>query len=61
MHQRAFARVSPVRAKLIFYACLLTAVYLVWRLYDVQVLHGTSYARQALAQRSVTVEVFARR
>ncbi|MGA8533949.1 MAG: penicillin-binding protein 2 [Candidatus Tumulicola sp.] len=61
MHQRTFARVSPVRAKLIFYACFLTAAYLVWRLYDVQVVHGAVYARQALAQRSDTVEVFARR
>jgi stage V sporulation protein D (sporulation-specific penicillin-binding protein) len=61
MHQRTFARVSPVRAKVIFYACLLTAAYLVWRLYDVQVLHGALYAREALAQRSDTVEVFARR
>jgi stage V sporulation protein D (sporulation-specific penicillin-binding protein) len=61
MHQRTFARVSPVRAKVIFYACLLMAAYLVWRLYDVQVVHGQVYARQALAQRSDTVEVFARR
>ncbi len=61
MHQRTFARVSPVRAKLVFYACLAMAVYLVWRLYDVQVLHGAVYAREALAQRSDTIEVFARR
>jgi stage V sporulation protein D (sporulation-specific penicillin-binding protein) len=37
------------------------AAYLVWRLYDVQVLHGAAYAREALAQRSDTIEVFARR
>ncbi len=37
------------------------ALYLVWRLYDVQVLHGAAYAREALAQRSDTIEVFARR
>jgi hypothetical protein len=61
MHQRTFARVSPVRAKIVFYACLSMAVYLVWRLYDVQVLHGPAYAREALAQRSDTIEVFARR
>lgn len=61
MHQRAFARVSPIRAKSVFYALLLTAAYLVWRLYDVQVVHGAAYARQALAQRSNLVEVFARR
>ncbi len=61
MHQRAFARISPIRAKSVFYALLLTAGYLAWRLYDVQVVHGASYARQALAQRSNAVEVFARR
>jgi stage V sporulation protein D (sporulation-specific penicillin-binding protein) len=61
MQQRTFARVSPARVKLIFYACFLIAGYLTWRLYDVQVLHGPIYARQALAQRSDTVEVFARR
>ncbi len=61
MHQRAFARISPIRAKSVFYALLLTAAYLVWRLYDVQVVHGAAYAREALAQRSNAVEVFARR
>ena len=61
MHQRAFARISPIRAKSVFYAFLLTAAYLVWRLYDVQVVHGATYAREALAQRSNAVEVFARR
>lgn len=61
MHQRAFARISPLRAKTVFYALLLTAGYLVWRLYDVQVIHGATYAREALAQRSNAVEVFARR
>ena len=61
MHQRTFARVSPLRVKSVFYAFLLTAAYLVWRLYAVQVLHGPAYAREALAQRSNLVEVFARR
>lgn len=37
------------------------ALYLGYRLYVVQVVNGPSYARQALAQRSDTVEVFARR
>jgi stage V sporulation protein D (sporulation-specific penicillin-binding protein) len=50
-----------MRAKFLFYACLLVAVYLVWRLADVQVRNGPAYAREALAQRSDTVEVFARR
>jgi stage V sporulation protein D (sporulation-specific penicillin-binding protein) len=61
MHKRTFARVGPTRAKLFFYACLAIALFLVWRLYDVQVLHGERYAREAYAQRSDTVEVFARR
>jgi stage V sporulation protein D (sporulation-specific penicillin-binding protein) len=50
-----------MRAKFLFYACLLIALFLVWRLVDVQVRNGPTYARQALAQRSDTVEVFARR
>jgi stage V sporulation protein D (sporulation-specific penicillin-binding protein) len=37
------------------------AAFLVWRLFDVQVRHGPSYARDALAQQSDTVDVFARR
>lgn len=61
MHQRTFARVGPMRAKVFFYVCALMALYLVFRLYSVQVLHGPVYAREALAQRSDTVEVFARR
>ena len=35
--------------------------FLAWRLCDVQALKGAIYAKQALAQRSDTVEVFARR
>ena len=50
-----------MRAKFLFYACLLVALYLFWRLVDVQVRNGPTYAREALAQRSDTVEVFARR
>lgn len=61
MHQRTFARVSPMRARAIFYALLAVAAFLTWRLYDVQVVHGTQLSRRALAQRSDTVEVFARR
>jgi stage V sporulation protein D (sporulation-specific penicillin-binding protein) len=37
------------------------SLYLTWRLVDVQLIHGPIYAKQALAQRSDTVEVFARR
>ena len=50
-----------MRARLSFYACLIVALFLAWRLYDVQAVKGAIYAREALAQRSDTVEVFARR
>lgn len=50
-----------MRARVFFYACLAVALFLAWRLYDVQALQGARYARQALAQRSDTVEIFARR
>ena len=61
MHKRTFSRVGPRRAKLLFYALLLVAVYLSWRLVDVQLIKGPVYAKQALEQRSDTIEVFARR
>ena len=40
---------------------MVLAVYLSWRLFDVQILHGPVYAKDALDQRSDTVEVYARR
>jgi cell division protein FtsI/penicillin-binding protein 2 len=61
MHKRTFSRVGPRRAKLLFYGLLLVAVYLSWRLVDVQLIKGPVYAKQALEQRSDTIEVFARR
>ena len=61
MHQRTFARVAPMRARFFFYASLAIALFLAWRLCEVQVINGATYAKQALAQRSDTVEVFARR
>ena len=61
MHKRTFSRVGPRRAKMLFYGLLIVAVYLSWRLIDVQMIRGPVYAKQALAQRSDTVEVFARR
>jgi stage V sporulation protein D (sporulation-specific penicillin-binding protein) len=61
MHQRTFARVAPMRARIFFYACMAVALFLGWRLCDVQALKGAIYAKQALLQRSDTVEVFARR
>ena len=61
MHRRTFTRVAPMRARICFYACIAVALFLTWRLYDVQALKGPVYAKEALAQRSDTVEVFARR
>jgi stage V sporulation protein D (sporulation-specific penicillin-binding protein) len=61
MHKRTFSRVGPRRVKLLFYALLAISVYLSWRLVDVQLIKGPLYAKEALAQRSDTVEVFARR
>jgi len=61
LHNRAFARIAPMRAKLFFYLCLAMAGYLGIRLYLVQVIDGPKLAREALAQDSNTVEVFARR
>jgi len=61
MHKRTFSRVGPRRAKLLFYAMLAVSLYLTWRLVDVQLVKGPIYAKEALAQRSDTVEVFARR
>ena len=61
MHKRTFSRVGPRRAKLLFYALLAVSVYLGWRLMDVQLIKGPLYAKEALEQRSDTVEVYARR
>ena len=61
MHRRTFARVGPNRAKLFFYAVMVLALYLAWRLVDVQTIKGPLYAKEALDQRSDTVEVFGRR
>lgn len=61
MHQRTFARVAPRRAKAVFYIVMLVGAYLTWRLVDVQLIKGPLYAKEALDQRSDSVEVFARR
>jgi cell division protein FtsI/penicillin-binding protein 2 len=47
--------------KLLFYFIFAVAAFLSWRLADVQLINGPVYAKEALAQRSDTVEVFARR
>jgi cell division protein FtsI/penicillin-binding protein 2 len=61
VHRRNFSRVAPRRAKALFYIAAAIAVLLGWRLVEVQVFKGPIYAKQALAQRSDTVDVFARR
>ncbi|MDQ2871706.1 MAG: penicillin-binding protein 2 [Candidatus Eremiobacteraeota bacterium] len=61
MHQRHFARIAPRRAKIVFYVFLTLAAFLVWRLCKVQMLDGPVLAKAALAQRSDSIEVFARR
>ncbi len=61
MEKRSFARIAPMRAKVFFYICLAIASFLAFRLYKVQVLDGPVLARAARAERSDTVEVFARR
>ncbi|MHB8432167.1 MAG: peptidoglycan D,D-transpeptidase FtsI family protein [Candidatus Tyrphobacter sp.] len=57
MHKRAFSRVAPLRAKVFFYFCFVVGLYLVWRLYDVQVLRGPVYARDALNQRTRLITI----
>jgi stage V sporulation protein D (sporulation-specific penicillin-binding protein) len=54
-------RIRPGRAKLAFYLLCAIAAFLTYRLYEVQVVEGPSLARQALEQRSETVDTFARR
>ncbi|MDQ2866545.1 MAG: penicillin-binding protein 2 [Candidatus Eremiobacteraeota bacterium] len=61
MHRRTFARVGPLRARMFFYLCTAVALALTAKLCYVQLVRGPVYAREALAQRSDTVEVFARR
>jgi cell division protein FtsI/penicillin-binding protein 2 len=53
--------IRPGRAKTAFYLLCAVAAFLTYRLYDVQVIEGPWLARQALEQRSETVETFARR
>ena len=55
-------RARRADAREVLLLCLLAvALFLAWRLCDVQALKGALYAKEALAQRSRTVEVFARR
>jgi len=59
--QRQFARIAPMRAKVVFFGLLAVALFLTWRLYDVQVLRGPVLAKEALAQRTDALDLFARR
>ena len=61
MHQRTFARIGPRRVKFVFYFFIAIAAFLTWRLFDVQMLRGPVLAKEALDQRSDTVNVYARR
>lgn len=61
MAARAFARVAPSRAKIAFYAIVVVAAYLTWRLIDVQIRQGPMLAARALDQRAETVDLFAKR
>jgi cell division protein FtsI/penicillin-binding protein 2 len=58
---RGFVRVAPLRAKIAFYAIAVIALFLTWRLFDVQVRQGPRLAREARSQRSETVPLFAKR
>ncbi len=55
------ARRSQGRAKILFYLCALIGAYLVWRLYDVQILQGPVLAAKALNQQSAVFSVSAQR
>jgi cell division protein FtsI/penicillin-binding protein 2 len=57
----ALVRISPDRAKITFWLFAAIGLYLTWRLFDIQVLHGHLYSREALEQRAQTIEIFARR
>lgn len=61
MKKRAFARVSPGRARTFFYFFCAVAVFLTWRLFCVQIRQGPALAKAAYEQRSDTIDVFARR
>lgn len=54
-------RVRPGRAKLAFYLLLAIAAFLMYRLYQVQVIDGPTLAHQALLQHSETIDIRARR
>jgi stage V sporulation protein D (sporulation-specific penicillin-binding protein) len=54
-------RKSSARVKWMFYGFFFMAVYLVWRLYSIQVLDGPSLAAKALSEHSATIDLQAQR
>jgi cell division protein FtsI/penicillin-binding protein 2 len=57
----ALARTAPDRAKIAFWLFAAIGLFLTWRLFDIQVLHGAALSREALDQRAQTIDIFARR
>ena len=55
------SRRSAGREKILFYVCFALAAYLVWRLYDVQIIQGPMLAAKALGQQSAIFSVSAQR
>jgi stage V sporulation protein D (sporulation-specific penicillin-binding protein) len=58
---RAFARVAPARAKIAFYIVAVLAMFLCWRLADVQIRQGPHLAALALDQHAESLDLFAKR
>ena len=61
MAARAFARIAPARAKIAFNLLALIALFLCWRLVDVQIRQGPHLAALALDQHAESVALFAKR
>jgi stage V sporulation protein D (sporulation-specific penicillin-binding protein) len=61
MHRRHRARIVALRARVLFLGFLIVAVFLAWRLFDIQILQGPALAKGAYEQDSDVVDVFARR
>ncbi len=61
MAARSLARTSDARAKITFYVFFVIALFLLYRLYRVQVQQGPDLAEQARAQHIGTIEFSARR
>jgi stage V sporulation protein D (sporulation-specific penicillin-binding protein) len=55
------ARRSQRRAKVLFWATFFLALFLAWRLYTIQIVHGRALAARALEQQSAVIRVGAQR